>query len=263
MGRRAASGEPARRRVIAVRRKPGGFMSQHAQGTEGAHRLVSSPAGRIHLVEQGTGPLVLLRARLPRVLVLLAPPAPGARRGRLPGGRHRRPRLRPLLQARATWRRTGCSTWSRTTSPWCTPSASETAVIVGPRLGLDHRRQLRPAQAGRLPRRRPAERAVRAARRAPAQRGLRADGRRRGVLRLLLPGARPGRGGDRTRRPRLARRLLRRPVRRHHARPRRARTRTSSAGAGRCATASPPAGCPPGSARTTSTSTPGSSSAPA
>lgn len=35
-------------------------MSQHAQGTEGAHRLVSSPAGRTHLVEQGSGPLVLL-----------------------------------------------------------------------------------------------------------------------------------------------------------------------------------------------------------
>ncbi|WP_327296717.1 MULTISPECIES: alpha/beta hydrolase [unclassified Streptomyces] len=33
-------------------------MSQ--QATEVTHRLVSSPAGRIHLVEQGTGPLVLL-----------------------------------------------------------------------------------------------------------------------------------------------------------------------------------------------------------
>lgn len=33
-------------------------MSQ--QATDVTHRLVSSPAGRIHLVEQGTGPLVLL-----------------------------------------------------------------------------------------------------------------------------------------------------------------------------------------------------------
>src|SRR3954466_11125201 len=33
-------------------------MSQHA--AEITHRLVSSPAGRIHLAEQGTGPLVLL-----------------------------------------------------------------------------------------------------------------------------------------------------------------------------------------------------------
>ncbi|MFA3834943.1 alpha/beta fold hydrolase [Streptomyces aureus] len=33
-------------------------MSQHA--AEPAHRLVDGPAGRIHLVEQGTGPLVLL-----------------------------------------------------------------------------------------------------------------------------------------------------------------------------------------------------------
>ncbi|MFF8282910.1 alpha/beta fold hydrolase [Streptomyces albus] len=32
-------------------------MSQHPHGT---HRLVPSPAGRIHLVEQGSGPLVLL-----------------------------------------------------------------------------------------------------------------------------------------------------------------------------------------------------------
>jgi pimeloyl-ACP methyl ester carboxylesterase len=36
----------------------GGFMSQ--QATDVTHRMVSSPAGRIHLVEQGTGPLVLL-----------------------------------------------------------------------------------------------------------------------------------------------------------------------------------------------------------
>ncbi|MER5382058.1 alpha/beta hydrolase [Streptomyces sp. NPDC002688] len=35
-------------------------MSQPAQVTEVAHRLVPSPAGRIHLVEQGVGPLVLL-----------------------------------------------------------------------------------------------------------------------------------------------------------------------------------------------------------
>ncbi|MFD9461990.1 alpha/beta fold hydrolase [Streptomyces sp. NPDC060027] len=35
-------------------------MSQPAQVTDAAHRLVPSPAGRIHLVEQGVGPLVLL-----------------------------------------------------------------------------------------------------------------------------------------------------------------------------------------------------------
>lgn len=39
-------------------------MSQQATGSQQAtaatHRLVASPAGRIHLVEQGTGPLVLL-----------------------------------------------------------------------------------------------------------------------------------------------------------------------------------------------------------
>ncbi len=35
-------------------------MSQPAQVTDVTHRLVPSPAGRIHLVEQGVGPLVLL-----------------------------------------------------------------------------------------------------------------------------------------------------------------------------------------------------------
>ncbi|MER5402066.1 alpha/beta hydrolase [Streptomyces sp. NPDC002599] len=35
-------------------------MSQPAQVTDVTHRLVPSPAGRIHLVEQGDGPLVLL-----------------------------------------------------------------------------------------------------------------------------------------------------------------------------------------------------------
>src|SRR3954468_13424370 len=38
----------------------GGLMSQPAPVTEITHRLVASPAGRIHLVEQGSGPLVLL-----------------------------------------------------------------------------------------------------------------------------------------------------------------------------------------------------------
>jgi pimeloyl-ACP methyl ester carboxylesterase len=35
-------------------------MSQPAQAASTTHRLVPSPAGRIHLVEQGTGPLVVL-----------------------------------------------------------------------------------------------------------------------------------------------------------------------------------------------------------
>lgn len=35
-------------------------MSQFARATEVTHRLIPTPAGRIHLVEQGTGPLVLL-----------------------------------------------------------------------------------------------------------------------------------------------------------------------------------------------------------
>ncbi|WP_406418997.1 alpha/beta fold hydrolase [Streptomyces sp. NBC_01614] len=35
-------------------------MSHPAQTTDATHRLVPAPAGRLHLVEQGTGPLVLL-----------------------------------------------------------------------------------------------------------------------------------------------------------------------------------------------------------
>ncbi|MDX3854846.1 alpha/beta hydrolase [Streptomyces sp. AK02-01A] len=35
-------------------------MLQHSRATEGVHRLVSSPAGRTHLVEEGSGPLVLM-----------------------------------------------------------------------------------------------------------------------------------------------------------------------------------------------------------
>src|ERR1700730_11794583 len=42
-----------------------------------------------------------VRARLPRTLVLLAPPTVGARRRRLPGGRGRPTRLRPLVKAPA------------------------------------------------------------------------------------------------------------------------------------------------------------------
>ena len=35
-------------------------MSQLTPAAEGTHRLVPSPAGRVHLVERGEGPLVLL-----------------------------------------------------------------------------------------------------------------------------------------------------------------------------------------------------------
>ena len=62
------------------------------------------------------------RARLPRVLVLLAPPAAGAGRGRVPRGRHRRPRLRPFLQARRRGRvpdaRSGGGQRRRSCTPW-------------------------------------------------------------------------------------------------------------------------------------------------
>ena len=197
-------------------------MSQ-TPASDRAHRLVPSPAGRIHLVEQGSGPLVLLVHGFPESWYswrhqLPALAAAGYRavaidvRGY---GRSSKPEA---------WPRTGCSTWSRTTSPWCDALGERDRGDRRARLGLDHRRDLRPASGPDVFRAvgllsvpytppggpRPSE--------VFAQMG--GDG---GVLRLLLPGARPGRGGDRTRRPRLARGVLRRPLRRHHARTRRPR----------------------------------------
>ena len=68
----------------------------------------------------GHGPPGPPGPRLPGDVVLLAPPAAGPRRGGLPRGRHRRPRLRPLVEAPARWRRTGCWPMSPTTSQSCT-----------------------------------------------------------------------------------------------------------------------------------------------
>ena len=47
------------------------------------HRLIDAPAGRIHVAEQGEGPLVLLVHGFPEPLVLVAPSAGGARGGGL------------------------------------------------------------------------------------------------------------------------------------------------------------------------------------
>ena len=88
------------------------------------HRQVEVSGGPIHLVEQGDGPARPARPRLPRELVLVAPPAARARRGRLPRGRDRRPRLRALARprdgrgvpdarARRRQRRASSTRWAR------------------------------------------------------------------------------------------------------------------------------------------------------
>lgn len=229
------------------------------------HRLVPGPArpdpprGTGHRTPRPAG------ARLPGVLVLVAPPAAAAGRGRVPRGRGGRARIRPLLEAGGGGGvpddRAGGGQRGR-------GGGARRAFRGGrrARLGRDDRRALGAAETGRLPRGRPAERAVHPARRPPPQRGLRRDRRGGGVLRLLLPGARPGRAGDRAGRTRLAGKLLRRALGRHDAhgrrpppgrRPALRRTRGTAARPLPHAAASRP-----GSPRTISTSTPGSSSAP-
>ena len=67
-------------------------------GSDEAPSCPTPRAREIHAVEQGIRPAGPPRPRLPRALVLLAPPAPRAGAGGLPGGGDRRPRLRSLLR---------------------------------------------------------------------------------------------------------------------------------------------------------------------
>ena len=99
---------------LARRRDDRGADTRAAVMSAIAHRLIDVPAGRIHVAEQGSGPLVLLVHGFPESLVLLAPPAAGHRRGRLPCGRRRRTRLRALVQAARARRVPACSTSPRT-----------------------------------------------------------------------------------------------------------------------------------------------------
>ena len=179
-----------------------------------AHRLLEVPAGRIHVVEQGAGPLVLLVHGFPESLVLLAPPAAGARRGRLPGGRDRRPRLRALVGAPRV-----------DAYRMLDHVADNVALVTRPRRGARRRRRPRLGLADRrqLALLRPdVFRAVALSVPYAPRGGTRptdvfarmgGDG---GVLRQLLPAARPGRGRDRAGRPRLARGLLLHALGRRH-----------------------------------------------
>ena len=108
------------------------------------HRLIDVPAGRIHLAEQGTGPLVLLVHGFPESWYswrhqLPALAAAGYRAVAIDvrgyGRSSKPPRPTP----------TGCSTWSRTTSRVVHALGEETAAIVGHDWGSTIAADLRPA----------------------------------------------------------------------------------------------------------------------
>ena len=113
------------------------------------HRTVETNGIRMHVAEQGDGPARAPLPRLPRVLVLLAPPARGARGRGLPRGGARHARLRPDR-----------------------PAGGDRPVHAAPpgrRHGGPGRRAGRRARGDRRPR---LGRARRLARRAPAARPL-------------------------------------------------------------------------------------------
>ena len=147
------------------------------------------------------------RPRLPRVVVLLASPAPGAGRQRLPRRGHRRPRLRALVGAGADRGLPHAAHGRRHRRP--RPCARRgPGRRRRPRLGSADRLELGAAASRRVPRRGRALRALRPGWRRAAERRLPRHGRRRGVLHRVLPATRPRRGRDRAGRAPLAPRLL-------------------------------------------------------
>ena len=95
------------------------------------HQIVPVNGIRLHVVEEGEGPLVLLVHGFPESWYSWRHQLPVARRGRLPGRRHRRPRLRPLVGAGRRSTPTGCCATSPTTWRSSPRSAPSTAVVVG------------------------------------------------------------------------------------------------------------------------------------
>lgn len=204
-------------------------MSQHV--AEIRHRVISVPGGRIHLAEQGTGPLVLLVHGFPESWY---------------SWRHQLPAL-----ATAGYRAAAVDVrgYGRSSKPAATDAyrmlelvqdnvsavhalGKETAVVISHDWGATIAANSALLRPGGLPRGGTAERSQHPARRGTPQRCLRPDGRGRGVLLLELSRAGPRRGRDRTRCTRLARRLLRGSVRRHHASTRRSRPALRQQGQG-------------------------------
>ena len=96
--------------------------------------------------------------RLPRVVVLMAPSAARHRRRRLPGGGHRRPRLRALLGSARDRGLRDAAPRQRQPRRRRSPRRVR-GRRRGPRLGFADRGQLGAAAPGRVPGRRPPERA--------------------------------------------------------------------------------------------------------
>ena len=162
--------------------------------SEPTQRIVETNGIRLNVAEQGQGPLVLLCHGFPEILVLLAPPARRARRGRLPRRRARHARLRQERPAAKPSTSTRSSTWSATWSACSTRCEAPTAVIVGHDWGATvawHAALLRPdrfrAVVGLSVPFRPRGK-VRPDQHHAAHRG-------RSVLSALFPGARRRRGG--------------------------------------------------------------------
>ena len=231
------------------------------------HRSAPSPTNgvELHVVEAGDGLPRRARPRLPRAVVLVAPPAPRARRRRLPRHRPRPARLRPLDPARGRSTTTTSSTSPTTSSGCSTTLGDEQAVFVGHDWGsmvVWQMALLHPERVAGVVRH---ERAVPPPRPDAAGAADAAGLRRQLLLHPLLPGARRGRRRARAPTPpRTMRRMLagltvpeRRARRTWPALAAARRPRASS-------TACPsPTACPTGSARTSSTTTSPSSPAPA
>ena len=237
-------------------------MHQPMPSADLRHRTVEAPAGRLHLVEQGTGPLVLLvhgfpeswyswRHQLPALAAAgyraVAVDVRGYGRSSKPDGVAAYRMLELVEDNVAVVHALGEETAVIVGHDWGSTIAANSALVrpdVFRAVGL--------LSVPYAPRGGPRPSEV------FAQMGgeeefyvsyFQEPGRAEAEIEPDVRGWLAG--------------LLRRAVRRHHARPRQRPTRTSSPAAGRSATGSPPARCPPGSARTTSTSTPGSSSGPA
>ncbi len=226
------------------------------------HRLLDVPGGRIHVAEQGSGPLVLLVHGFPECWY---------------SWRHQLPAL-----AEAGFRAVAMDVrgYGRSSKPTAigayrmldhvadvvgviTALGADEAIVVGHDWGSPiaaNSALLRPDLVRAVG---AAERAVHAPRRAAPHRRLRRRGRRRGVLRHVLPGARP-RGGARS--SRTSGPGWRASTRRSPATPSRRPTAgacSSSRRAGAWPTASPSgAAAGAGSPRRTSTCTRASSSGP-
>ncbi len=167
------------------------------------HRLLDVPGGRIHVAEQGSGPLVVLVHGFPECWY---------------SWRHQLPAL-----ADAGYHAVAVDVrgYGRSSKPAAVDAyrlvdhvadtagvvralGAGTATVDRPRLGVGDRDHQRAAAPGPVRRRRDAERPVRAARRPAADGHLRQHRRPGGVLRELLPGARTRGVRDRARRPHVA-----------------------------------------------------------